>query len=330
VISPGGAVERHAALIKALRSDGFIKSFTLGMEPMIEVGSMSKQQADDLVSQSYLSLTDGLVLGDTVLVSSQAKKLVEFASKSLEPSSAFDLSVVPVRDAVVWFEDPLHFSYVINKDGKPMSTWCDGFIIHCTEHQMADRGDALVPLHCYFFLTRYEGDPAGSVRLVAPLFVSDGMVVGTDSSSDEGVRKAERDYGGLVGMGRTYVAFNPKPLLMALWSIVAQPIISESTVRPIEPEARKARKKLTSAGNVRVLSLRQRIAPSGEPTGSSPTYGGSRHYTHQWIVRGFWRNQRYGPKRSQVRRIWIDAYVKGPVDAPLSIVPRVYRVSGDS
>lgn len=42
-----------------------------------------------------------------------------------------------------------------------------------------------------------------------------------------------------------------------------------------------------------------------------------REYSHRFIVRGFWRDQVYGPNHSLRRRQWIPPFVKGPSDKPL-------------
>lgn len=43
----------------------------------------------------------------------------------------------------------------------------------------------------------------------------------------------------------------------------------------------------------------------------------ARQYTHRWIVNGHWRNQPYGPGRTQRRLTYIAPHIKGPADAPL-------------
>lgn len=47
-------------------------------------------------------------------------------------------------------------------------------------------------------------------------------------------------------------------------------------------------------------------------------------WTHRWKVRGYWRNQAYGPGRKLHRRIFVQGHVKGPKDKPLWDIPTVY------
>ena len=42
-------------------------------------------------------------------------------------------------------------------------------------------------------------------------------------------------------------------------------------------------------------------------------------YTISFIVRGFYRNQAYGPGLKLRRRQWIPPFVKGPKDKPLRV-----------
>jgi len=51
---------------------------------------------------------------------------------------------------------------------------------------------------------------------------------------------------------------------------------------------------------------------------------GSRNWEHRWIVRGHWREQPYGPNRSERRRVWIAPYIKGPEGKPMIENTKVY------
>jgi len=60
-------------------------------------------------------------------------------------------------------------------------------------------------------------------------------------------------------------------------------------------------------------------------TGSKPeSRGGHVEWSRRWMVRGHWRNQPYGPGRTERRLTWIDPYVKGPDDKPLDTRPTVW------
>jgi hypothetical protein len=69
---------------------------------------------------------------------------------------------------------------------------------------------------------------------------------------------------------------------------------------------------------VTVVTLRRERTPqSGEPLSEF-------HYSHRFIVHGFWRNQWY-PAAGVHRQIYIADYEKGPEGAPLIVKPRAYK-----
>ncbi len=47
--------------------------------------------------------------------------------------------------------------------------------------------------------------------------------------------------------------------------------------------------------------------------------------TIQFLVRGYWRNQPYGPNLSKRRAQWIEPYWKGPEDAPINVRPHILK-----
>lgn len=104
-------------------------------------------------------------------------------------------------------------------------------------------------------------------------------------------------------------------LLHAVWALSAEPHICEAKpakpdmAHPLpqrfDPEIRK----------VKMLVLRENLhRPGGSAYDDERV---RREYSHRFIVRGFWRDQAYGPNHSLRRRQWIPPFVKGPADKPL-------------
>lgn len=100
-------------------------------------------------------------------------------------------------------------------------------------------------------------------------------------------------------------------LLVTTWIMMMTPTVAET---------QQWTERRSNAGSVRrppamvtTIQLR-RLArrPVDEEHGES-----GRVYTHQWVVRGHWRQQPYGPQRSQRRTTWVPSYIKGPEGAPL-------------
>lgn len=103
-------------------------------------------------------------------------------------------------------------------------------------------------------------------------------------------------------------------MAMTVWLLLGQTLVTEERVRP----TKSAMKRLTRLDasllmETRYVTLRRASLGAGFGDGS----GEGVHYTHQWFVRGHWRQQPYGPGRSQTRAIWIHPHVKGPEGAPL-------------
>lgn len=104
-------------------------------------------------------------------------------------------------------------------------------------------------------------------------------------------------------------------LLRAVWALSAEPHICEAKpakpdmAHPLpqrfDPEIRK----------VKMLVLRENLHRPGGSADDDERV--RREYSHRFIVRGFWRDQAYGPNHSLRRRQWIPPFVKGPADKPL-------------
>lgn len=105
-------------------------------------------------------------------------------------------------------------------------------------------------------------------------------------------------------------------ILQAVWALSAEPTVCQTTSpkhsstdqTPLPPKLEE-----TAAKQVRMLILRENL----QRPGTGQTSRTHAEYSHRFIVRGFWRNQQYGPHNSLRRRQWIPPYVKGPADKPL-------------
>lgn len=105
--------------------------------------------------------------------------------------------------------------------------------------------------------------------------------------------------------------------LASAWLLMGQTMIVDASPADIEPKIRREERRAGRPDpTVTVIELRRaKGEPSGDPSG--------REYHHRWMVSGHWRNQPYGPGRSQHRPVWINPYVKGPEDAPLLVTEKV-------
>lgn len=117
----------------------------------------------------------------------------------------------------------------------------------------------------------------------------------------------------------------PGALMLAtiktLWLLMAQPIVEETAEQPDRPTRRRLQREGRPVPPIRVINLRR-----------PPSHGGAsgesgREYHVRWIVRGHWRNVRWGPGRELRRPVWVAPFLKGNPDAPLIGGEKVYLVS---
>lgn len=112
-------------------------------------------------------------------------------------------------------------------------------------------------------------------------------------------------------------------LLRAIWALSAQPRVCRVSLPCPAPSDRLPARYEPEVRKVKMLVLRENLHGAGGGPGEGGD--GRRGYSHRFIVRGFWRDQAYGPGHSLRRRQWIPPYVKGPADKPL-IVKETVRV----
>lgn len=111
-------------------------------------------------------------------------------------------------------------------------------------------------------------------------------------------------------------------LLTATWLLMEQPTISTPrTLTPKGPAYHRALAREEPIPRVRLVDLRTVKHPAAGENAHDDAE--SRTYTRRWLVRGHWRQQPCGPRRSQRRPVWIAPHVKGPEGTPLVISEHV-------
>jgi hypothetical protein len=296
-----------------------IASYVRSMMPDAE-----RAVAEGLIQMAF-SASDSMRKGDAVLVTTETMQLVDFASQSLVEEDErlfYDVDLAPLQRAVLFFEQPLPVTITAgyrdlrsNYDGKIV---CDAMMFWDSRSDYPDESD---PVQVYVCYLRAIESPRLSMA-IDESFLTILWMTGTtevmERYTPENYAPSSSDDVGALSRADLH------SFLQSFWTLMRQPIISEQRVRPIEPTARKHRKKLTNRGEVRMLHLRQHVRPTGASAAGSAA---ERHfeYSHRFIVRGFWRNQRCGVGGKERKRIWVDSYVKGPADKPLVVGKRVYK-----
>lgn len=109
-------------------------------------------------------------------------------------------------------------------------------------------------------------------------------------------------------------------LLAALWQLTSQPeLVASHEEDPYRAAAKRISRRGYKPAPVRLVYLNRK--PSRRKPAAAAAAG--RTYSHQWIVREHWRQQPYGPGRSQRRATFIEQHVAGPADKPLRVRPKV-------
>jgi hypothetical protein len=103
---------------------------------------------------------------------------------------------------------------------------------------------------------------------------------------------------------------NVEHVVFAIFALMSQTIValSEETDHKL---ARRFRNKKRPPAMVTVIQLRRKEYHGYHDPGTGIWLN------YRSMTRGHWRNQPYGPGRSEVKRIWVLAYWRGPEDAPI-------------
>lgn len=109
--------------------------------------------------------------------------------------------------------------------------------------------------------------------------------------------------------------------LSATWLLMQQPTIVDRTTAERDPKIERSYARASRpAPEVSIVDLRRRLVPEQDPAESN---GEGRTYRHRWVVEGHWRQQAYGPGRTQRRPVFIEPHIKGPDGAPMLPTTRV-------
>lgn len=319
-ITPAKVIEAQSHMGRTMGSDDFARVFWSGVEPFLIAQGVERSEQRAIAGEMARAFGDIIINGEAVLIRDNTRALIEYAAEVLPRDDTYDTSLSPFREALIFFETPMVVPYPMRQD--------DGTIELIDIHMSwiayksldeADMSDGIDPYHIYYVGMRFADDTYTAVRSIGVVACSNHSTLGK-KSDQRGLDILEKS-GMFSAAEREIAVFNPKPFIQAMWAMFSQPIMTETSIRPIEPHIRKMRKKMKNGATVRVLGVRQRVGHGGGGSGGE----GGREWSHRWVVRGFWRMQRCGPKGAERKRIWVDSYVKGPADKPLLIGDKVYR-----
>ncbi|WP_341716571.1 hypothetical protein QQG74_21570 [Micromonospora sp. FIMYZ51] len=110
---------------------------------------------------------------------------------------------------------------------------------------------------------------------------------------------------------------SPASAVIATWLLIGQKL-TETTTVTADKAIRKAYQRTgRPAPEVRLVRIRGTATTANTHTDRQPTNQPGREHQYRWWVRGHWRNQPYGPGRTQRRLIYLDPQIRGPEDKPI-------------
>lgn len=131
------------------------------------------------------------------------------------------------------------------------------------------------------------------------------------------LRSDQWNVGGVAGPQPFTNSFR---LMVAMFELMNQTVTTTECRRASKTTGRRAAREGMESTDVTVVTLRRRgIA---DPDRVMETH--DVRWGHRWVVDGHWHRYRVGPGRQEVRRMWVDSYVKGPDDKPLVVKKKIY------
>lgn len=249
---------------------------------------LTAADADQIVQVA----ADTVELGDPIYVSDDVCELIEFAGETLRPEAIFPEDII-IADGFAYFARP---RYLVDRHGKRLSYRALSWAQSRREDNPGQTGVAIALWSDFADDDDYVAD-FRPLRLIGGSRLALSHVTNIPYGS-QGVLQVEENHQFLRQVE-------------ALWKMMAQEIVLPGQERVSRPTWR-SRSNWRQIKHVTVLTLRR--ARYHRPDGEV----GEVEWSHRWLVRGHWRNQRYkGPDGEWFySQIWIAPFIKGPEDKP--------------
>lgn len=276
------------------------------------------RQADAFI----ISMQQSLDAAENYFVSSDMCELVSFSSQMLDSTDLTDVRLAPSKHGFCVFEKPIE---LIDIRGATLlvnyivwSTVSDGsgrlaVILHMWNDEYSHPDDAAQEMNADPAERARRMEVIGRWGYIGSLWHFDGETIGdelSDISEDIAFRYEVRGI-------EPHAITNVGRIVHALWLMLGQTIVRSDREEGDKRQGRSM-KWMKLPNNVTVIQLRR--------TESKPAEGESSvEWKHRWITRGHWRWQPCKDEAGEWvrKRIWIHAFVKGPVDKPLVLTRKV-------
>lgn len=325
-MKPAQVLDYQRALRDALRTghyrnylDGFLESMSVksGMAPSRTVAHQGDAWADSEIRV--------LEIAYAFHVDAEMTPLIRHAGAGMDEDFTWQKEVFPTDRGFLMFDDPLTLRELRQRTMRTAAvTWHWG---------AGPNGQAGVWLAMYSKWDDLKDEVAvelrekmgdAKMRALGPLhinhvaFVPWGHTVGV-TTAPIGAREAAHYAvaGDPIESGTT--SDNPLRDLYTTLLLMGQTITVVDDEQVTPALKRHLGKKHIPA---RVVIIRLRRTEGSRQPGETMV-----DWAYRWVVRAYWRKQRYGPGLSQVKVILIAPFVKGPADKPLHISDKVYDLS---
>lgn len=357
-MKPTDALEQHA-YFKSKTLDWRWKKLLLSF---IEVSTGRKHKYSDAEWEAsnhkkalevYVDdCVDTAKSGETFFVKEEMTDLILFASKKLEKTDAFDISLVPADKGFTYFEKPipvtdirgrtlyvnvflwkkcfnettgefqLSVSYWNDTERTPDDIATQVLSTQSWKEQMAILGRFhWVKSGCIFEGERLGEDELGLSEKVLEetrkITFREDNIEKHEPLSDEEWEAYKKEV--------LRPSTNITRVMWAYFLIMSQ-TLTEVAKQPAENRTQRRRlERENLPSEVVVVQFRKRryVSAGANEAGEENAVD----WSHRWIVGGHWRWQPYKDPVSKgviKKRIWISPYVKGPDDKPLKTKERVY------
>lgn len=246
--------------------------------------------------------------------------LTEWAAATLEDITPFDRTLPFVEWGLVRFDGGIRLA---DRRGEDLGMdWVLWFPVHGTggEHGVGILGfnDALANPDSVTRSLRGHADLAHIWASIGRWAYTFFTVVYQDQRIGPALIDSAAVWSEMGGAeGNIVPSTNVTRLMVALWTLMREPVVSLREERPDRAAAKRMRR-MKMPETVTVITLRH-LVEAGDPRGEV-------EWQHHWIVRGHYRWQAYGAGRLQRRLIYIAPHVKGNTDAPLLQTKKVHRL----
>lgn len=263
-------------------------------------------------------ITHGLGLtiwyGESYYLNGDVMEVVKLAADKLPEESLMSDVVPPSPNGFIQLQEPLELIDVHNKRfeiwalGWAMAefvegTWSDeagkGFIFSAWTQPYPDTNKT--PLDLFWMGPWYSNMTISAEQM-------------RTQYPDEPIENLEKAFAQTVGLVKTFMAF---------FGFVQQrlPMLTVTPTKTSRATRRRAERfEISIPSEVKIVELRRRDQATHYGTGEKKI-----EWTHRWITDGHWKRQWY-PSEKTHHLIWIDAYIKGPPDAPLVLRDKLFHV----